>query len=275
MRKIAVAGLLLTLLIFSLNAKAAGEFRSLGGRASGMSGVSVALTDYWSAVNSPASNAWNQGISAGVFFENRFMMKELSYKTVMVSACIKPGAFSFSCTHFGTGMYSELKTGLGYARKFGKKFSAGLQLDYYRFQVSDGYGAANIFNCEAGLYFRPSRQLAVGFHCINPVPVKLSWASGESLPTLIRLGIAYNFTDELLISAEAEKDPVSKACLRLGAEYRFAKTLSARVGMATGPFRFSLGAGILISRFSIDLATEYSQVLGFSPAVSIQYQFKK
>ena len=263
------------LLIHAMDLQAAGEFRPLGGRASGMSGIAVAVTDYWSAFNNQAGNAWNEGIFCGVFFENRYMVNELSYKALLFAACIRPGAFSFTLVHFGTGIYSELKSGVGYARKFGKFFSAGIQLNYYRFRISDDYGSKNIFNCELGLLFSPGKQVKVGFHCVNPVPVKLSGTSGESLPVLFQLGLSYYFTNDLMASAEIEKDPVSKACARIGAEYRFARVLSARAGIATGPFRLSIGAGIVISRFSVDFASEYSEVLGFSPEVSLQYRFRK
>ncbi len=275
MRKTAlgIAGLVLLTRLMQLHA--AGEFRPLGGRAAGMAGISTAIPDYWSAANNQAGNAWNQGLFCGVYFENRYMLRELSYKALFFTACTRPGAFSFNCVYFGTGIYSELKTGLAYARKFGKHLSAGLQLDYYRFRISEDYGSKNIFNCELGLMFSPSKQIRIGFHCVNPVPVKLSETSGESIPSLFRLGLAYNFTGDLVVSAEIEKDPLSKACGRIGAEYRFAKILSARVGIASGPFRLSMGAGIVMSRFSLDFASEYNQVLGFSPAISLQYQLRK
>jgi len=274
-RKGACVFLLPVILAFSVNVKASGEFKSLGGRSAGMSGIAVAVYDQWSAANNQASNAWNEGIFCGIFFENRYMVRELSYESIVFSACVRPGAFSFICNHFGTSIYSELKTGIAYARKFGKRFSAGVQLNYYRFQISDNYSSTNVFNCEAGLLFRPVKQVLVGFHCVNPVPVKLSTASGESLPTLIQIGLSYYFTEELFLSAEIEKCPAGKACARMGAECRFARILSARAGFATSPFRLSIGAGIVISRFSVDFASEYSQVLGFSPAVSVQYQFRK
>ncbi|MCX6283903.1 MAG: hypothetical protein NTW31_06700 [Bacteroidetes bacterium] len=260
---------------FSQEALAAGEYRPMGGRASGLAGISVALSDQWSAANNQAGNAFNNGIICGVYFENRFLVKELSYKAMVFSACLKPGAFSFLFQHFGTGKYSEMKTAVAYARKFGKRFSAGIQLTYYRFLIGDGYGSKSLINCEAGLQFRPSKQLSLGFHIINPVPVKINTFSGESLASLFQLGISYNFTESLMVSAEVEKDPLSSVCARLGAECRFAGILSARAGVATGPFRLSIGAGILIKRFSLDFASEYSQVLGFSPAVSLQYQLGK
>jgi len=261
--------------IFLPGAQAAGEFRPVGGRSAGISGISVMLSDQWSAANNQAGNAFNEGVFCGFYYENRYTVRELSYKALVFSACLKPGAFSFICEHFGTGVYSEFKTGVGYARKFGKRFSAGVRLIYYHFRISDDYGSRSIINCEAGLMFRPSRQLSVGFHCVNPVPVKLNRSSGESLPTLLQLGLSYNFTEGLMVLVEVEKDPVNKACARIGAEYRFAGILSARAGLATGPFRFSMGAGIVIKRFSLDFASEYNQALGFSPAVSIQYQLRK
>lgn len=274
-RKVVILCFVFGLLLIPAASLAAGEPRVIGGRAAGMCGISVAATDPWSAANNQAANAWNKGILCGVYFEDRYLLKELSCKALVFSACTKQGVFSASCMQFGSGVYSELKSGIAYARKFGKSFSAGVQLDYYRFSISEDYGSKNILNCELGLMFRPGKQVWIGFHCINPVPVKLSETSGESLPTLIQLGLAYYFTEDLMLSAEIEKDPASKACARIGGECRFAKILSARAGFATGPFRFSIGAGILMKRFSIDIASEYSQALGFSPAVSIQYEFRK
>ena len=255
--------------------RAAGEFRVAGGRASGLSGISVALSDGWSAANNQAGSAFSRGIFCGVFFENRFLLRELSNKTLVFAANTKPGVFSVVFSHFGSTVYSELKTGLGYARKFGKNFSAGVQLDYYRFNISGDYGTANLFDCEAGLLFWPLKQMSVGFHCLNPVPVKISESSGGTLPALFRLGLCYWFTDDILVSAEIEKGPESKARGKLGAECRFAGILYARAGVSTGPFSLSIGAGIIINRICIDFATEYNQALGFSPAVSVQYQVRK
>lgn len=240
-----------------------------------MSGISVALPDQWSAIGNQAGNAWNSGIFAGVYFENRFIIKELSYESLFISACMKPGAFSVSFTHSGTGIYSELQTGLGYARKFGKWFSAGIRLKYLLLRIGDGYGSKNMFNCDIGLMFRPSKQVSIGFSCINPVPVRISEFTGETQCTLFQLGLAYFFSDDLLLSAEVSKGPVGKVCARIGTEFRFAKVLSARAGLATAPFRLSIGAGIVIQRCSVDIASEYNQVLGFSPAISVQYRFGK
>ena len=255
--------------------QAAGEFRPTGGRSAGMCGISVAIQDQWSACNNQAANAWNEGIICGVFFENRYLLKELSYKAVFFSACLRPGSFSFTCHHFGTSIYSELKTGLAYARKFGKRFSAGVQFNYYRFNVPEDYDAGNFINFETGLLFRPVKQLTIGFHCVNPVPVKISAVSGEFLPALYQLGLTWIFSEELFISAEISKGPSGKASLIIGGEYRMARILFARAGVSTGPFNISLGAGLLIGRFSVDLASAYNQFLGYSPSLSIQYRFTK
>jgi hypothetical protein len=254
--------------------KCDGEFKVLGARASGMGGVSVTAYDQWSAGNNQAGNAWIPGISCGLFYENRFMVKELSYQAFAVTMNGKPGAFSAVCVHFGTSLYNETKAGCAYSRKFGKHFSTGVQVDYYRIQIADGYGSKNLFNCELGLMFMPDRHWVVGFHCLNPVPVRILSDMDESLSTLILLGLSYCYSDALILSAEVEKDILNKPLVRIGAEYRFARILSARIGVNTVPFQFSIGAGILAGRFSIDLASEYHQYLGFSPSVSLQYQIR-
>ena len=186
---------------------AEGDFKILGARATGMGGASVTFSDQWSAGNNQAGNVWSPGISCGIFYENRFLARELSYQALCLTLNGKPGAFSAVCTHFRTSVYNETKAGCSYSRKFGNQFSAGVQLDYYRFQIADGYGMKNLFNCELGLMFRPDRHWTAGFQCVNPAPVKVL---DEPLPAFIRLGLSYFYSDALILSAEIEKDFANK-----------------------------------------------------------------
>jgi len=179
------------------------------------------------------------------------MASELSCQALCLTLNGKPGAFSIVCTHFGTSVYNETKAGCSYSRKFGRQFSSGVQLDYYRIQIADGYGSKNMFNCELGLMFRPDRHWTAGFQCVNPVPVKIISSADEQLPSYIRLGLSYFYSDALILSAEIEKDFLNKPTIRIGAEYRFVKTLSARAGISTAPLQFSLGAGIFTTVFRL------------------------
>lgn len=249
--------------------------RPAGARSAGMAGISSCLCDTWSGGNNQAGNAWNHGLSCGFSAENLYMLDDLSYCNLTLSASFKPGAFALVLRHFGGKEYNEIFGGVSYSRKFGKHFSAGIQLDYYRYSFAAGYGSRSLVNCEAGMMYRPGSHVTLGFHIVNPVPVRLGSAGQETLPVLLLLGLTYHFTPDLLLAAEYEKNPQGPGCFRMAGECRFAHVLSARAGISTSPLRMSLGTGIIIGRLSFDLASEYNQMLGFSPAISVQYLLRK
>ena len=52
------------------------------------------------------------------------------------------------------------------------------------------------------------------------------------------------------------------------------KSIVLRGGVGTQPTTAAFGIGTSIKSLNIDLATQYHQVLGFSPEISINYCFK-
>jgi len=254
---------------------AAGELSPAGGRTFAIGTASVAQTDFWSVVNNQAANAWTTRFSAGISIENQYLIKELSYKTIGITFPFKPGNFGVIVSHFGTERFSEIKAGISFSRQFGKYFSAGVQFDYLRIQIAEGYGSKNLISFEIGLFYKATRNLQMGFHVVNPVPIKITDYPREYLPTIIRLGLSYSFSSSFLAILELEKDLTNKPVFKAGAEYRFAKPVCARIGLSTNPTLFTFGFGLEFNRFNLDLASGYQPVLGYTPALSVTYTFGK
>jgi len=255
--------------------KASGELFPAGGRASAMGTASVTLTDFWSVFNNQAANAWTTKLSAGIGIENHYMIKELSHETIGITIPFRPGNFGVIVTHSGTSLLSEIKAGISFSRKFGKYFSAGVQFDYLRIQIAEGYGSKNLISFEIGLLYKVTRNMYLGFHITNPVPVKITEYPGEYLPTVIRLGLSYSFSSSFLAIMELEKDLTNKPVFKAGAEYIFVKPVCARIGISTNPTLITFGFGLEFNRFNLDLAGGYHPVLGFTPALSVSYAFGK
>ena len=148
----------------------AGERTPAGGRSLAMGGTSVAVSDFWSLSNNQAGTAWLKGIHAGLSFENRFLLKDLMYEQIGFALPSKAGTFGLFVNRFGNTQYSELKAGFGYARKFGKHFSAGVQLDYLRIHIGD-YGNKNLVSCEIGLMYQADQRMNIGVQLLNPVQI--------------------------------------------------------------------------------------------------------
>jgi hypothetical protein len=256
-------------------AYSAGDHTVIGGRAAALGTTSVTQSDEWSVFNNQAGLAWCRRFSAGIYFENRYLVKDLSLKALAITLPAGRGAFGVSIRHFGFALYSEMNTGIAYGMRLTKRFSAGVQVDYLRLHVADGFKDNSVFSCEIGLQFRASEQLWLGLHVANPVPVKLSSLTKERLPTLMRFGLSWRITDGLHSDIEVEKDLVHKPVIKAGIEYRPAKSLFIRIGLRSNPATFTFGFGLEFGNLQFDIASSYHLVLGYSPQVSLTYYFGK
>jgi len=264
---------LLSVAFFALAASgvASGGRTPIGARSLAMGGTSVALSDLWSAGNNQAGMAWLKGFCAGIGMENHFLLKELNREQFALCLPMKTGSFGLVLTNFGNSAYGEIKAGFSYARKLGRNFAAALQLDYLRIHQCSDYGNRNLASCEIGLMYRAGSRLTLGLQLVNPVPVRITRHPPETLPAVMCFGMTWRFSDNFLLSAEAEKDLEHPLRIRTGAEYRVAKPAHARIGFATAPLILTFGFGLQFGRFTVDAASGYHQALGFSPALTICY----
>ncbi|MFZ4399085.1 MAG: hypothetical protein ACOYO1_03535 [Bacteroidales bacterium] len=265
---------IILLFIFLLNSYAGNENTTIGGRSAGMGGASVTLSDFWAVNNNQAGIADFKNMKAGFYFENRFLVKELSYKTVAFILPTKSGVFGLNYHHFGYTAYNEQKIGLAYAKSLGKNFSAGLQLDYLGTSLGDNYGSKNAFTFELGVMAKLSHNVTLAAHVFNPVNAKFNDYNNEKIPSVFKLGINYTFSEKLIIAIESEKninfDPIFKA----GFEYKLLEIAYVRLGISNNPVINTFGFGIVYHQFTIDFASSIHQALGYSPQFSFIYNFK-
>jgi hypothetical protein len=264
--------LVFALIIFSCNASKAGnEDYPIGARSAGMGNASVSLSDAWSAHHNQAGLGFVRDISGGVYYENRFMLKELSTKGGVVALPVKAGTFGLCISNFGYSLYSENKYSLSFAKAFGDKLSAGVAMDYLATKIAEGYGQQGALAAEFGIQAKPLKGLTIGAHVYNPTRAKLADYNDERLPTVIRLGGDYNFSEKVTIAVETEKDIAKKAIFKAGIEYKPVKEFYLRAGLGTNPTLTCFGFGINLKALKIDVAANYHQALGFSPQLGLTY----
>jgi hypothetical protein len=252
----------------------AGDNPPLGARSQGMAGCGTALTtDVWGVQNNQASLAGIESFQAGVFYESRFLVSELGMKGVAAALPTKYGSFGLNVNSFGYSLYSETKAGLAYARKLSERFSMGVQLDYYNTRIGENYGSSSAVVGEIGILAEPVKNLFVGLHLFNPTRTRLSGNLDERLPTIMRFGMSYKFSDQVFVIAEAEKDVDFKTTFRGGLEYRPIPAFYIRAGAASNPGLVSMGFGVVLKKFRLDIASSFHSVLGFSPSMGLQYGF--
>ncbi|GAB4139339.1 MAG: hypothetical protein Fur0041_14450 [Bacteroidia bacterium] len=262
----------ITLFSLSVSSLKAFDNPPVGARAQGMAGCGTAVnSDVWGLQNNQAAIAGIKSFQAAMFYESRFLVNGLGMKAFASALPIKQGVFGLSVTSFGYNLYSENKAGIAYARTFGPKISAGVQINYQNTRIAENYGSASSATAELGILAEPVKNLKIGFHLFNPTRSKLSGNLSERIPTVMRLGALYSFSEKVFLTAEAEKDIDYKANFRGGIEYRPVPNFYLRAGAGSNPGLAAFGFGVVMKKLRLDVASSFHSVLGFSPAVSLQY----
>ncbi len=248
---------------------------SIGARSAGVANASLTYIDVWSLWQNQAGIASLKEISAGVFYENEFLLPELALKAFgFVIPLKKLGVFGLSYTGFGYSLYNETKLGICYAKSYGDVFSFGMQLDYLNTFVGDGYGSNNAIAAEAGFQAKILPELVLAAHIYNPTRAKLAATYDERIPSILRIGLAYTFSDKVICSLELEKDITQQENVKAGVEYHAVKQFYLRCGISTNPVSDAFGIGLVMKTFKFDFSETIYQELGSTPAISLSYSFK-
>lgn len=275
MHKNNLRSLVLLLCFLSVTTYAGNEDFPVGARSAAMGNAAVGLSDMWSAQHNQAGLGFLKEAGVGISYENRFLLKELSLRGGVAALPIKAGTFGLCITNFGYSQYNENKYSLSFAKAFGNVFSVGIALDYLNTHIAEGYGNKGTAAAEVGIMAKPLKGLSIGAHVFNPTRSQLSAYDHEKIPTIIRIGGTYSFSDKVIIALEANKDLVKKAEFRGGLEYNAVKGFYLRIGISSDPVLSTFGFGLQLHNFNIDLAASYHQVLGISPQLGLSYCFNK
>jgi hypothetical protein len=245
----------------------------IGARSAAMAHSTVAVSDVWSTFHNQAGLANVKKMEAGVFYENRFLIPELSLKAISFAIPVKGGAFGASVSHYGFSLYSETKVGVAYSQKLGEKVSAGVQMNYLNTFIGEGYGNKGNFTAEAGVMAELVDGLTLGAHIYNPTRARLSHYNNERIPTVMRLGLHYKLSEKVILLAETLKDTENKPEFKAGMEYQVVEQLYLRAGIGSNPALSTFGFGLNLKQFKLDFATSFHSVLGISPQFGLNYTF--
>jgi hypothetical protein len=206
--------------------------------------------------------------------EQRFLMKELGFYTVAATLPAGAGCMGLSAQFSGYGSYSDQKYNLGYGRLFGEHFLAGISLAYVfqttggetrpMHQVSYGIGTVIIL----------SDKVNLAFNSFNPFQLYFRNSDYANLPSVFRICLSWQYSSDLLLLTECEKDLDLPPQWKAGIEYRAGDIFFIRGGIRLFPLSLAFGTAMRHQRFLFEFASCYHQVLGFTPQVSLQYDFK-
>ncbi len=266
---------IITLILFliTIELKSIDDNTSIGGRQAGMSGATVAHSDIWSVYNNQAGLAQIDKISIGAFNESRFNIG-LGTKALGIILPTHTGTFGLIFTNFGKSGAFLQKFGLGYSKKLGTKFSAGIELEYLNLSLPGQYGNGGAFTFEAGIISFPVPNLSIGAHVFNPVKAQFPNQDDESIPTVFKTGLEYLFGEKVTVGIELEKTLTYSPNIKAGIDYNFYKNLYLRIGGASAPYQYSFGFGLDVFSVKADIAFSYIDPIGSISHISLSYSFK-
>ena len=245
-----------------------------GARAMALGNASATFDDVWAYHNNPGALGAINNFTAGLSYENRFLLKELQTQGFAVAVPLKVGVISVGGDMFGYRNFRSYRAGLGYSMKLSENFFAGVQLNYQGLSLSSNYGSKHTISAAAGIYAKITDEWKMGVSAFNIGRAKLSAFEDDRFSTVIRLGTSYLFSKKFLLSIEGEKDLDSRLRFRTGLEYEPLNNFFIRGGVQTAPVEFSFGFGYHFKQIHIDLGSAYHQILGWSPNFSIVFQAK-
>jgi len=252
---------------------ASSENYSLGARQAGMSDCGLTISDVWSANHNQAALAYLERPSMGLFYENRFIFKELGLQAGSFALPLNSGTFALSLSHFGYSLYNESKIGLAYAKALGNRLSIGMQIAYMNTKIGEDYGNRGAPIAELGMLAKPVDNIFIGVHVFNLTRSKIPYYSEDQIPTILKAGLGLVLSEQLLVLTEIEKDLSHKAIFRTAIEYLFMEQLYLRAGVSTNPNQISFGLGYKTNRIRADIAFSTHPILGTTPHVGLVYYF--
>lgn len=260
-----------------------------GGRAQALGNASATLGgEVWAVANNPAGLGRLTKPTAGLYFENRYLIPSLNLAAVAVAlplglpepaAAGQParagrGVLGLEAQRFGGVLYNETRLGAAYGYQLGV-VSIGGRLDALQVSFQD-LGSRRVLAASLGgqADILPQR-LALGVYLYNITQAKLADYQDERVPTLLRAGLAYRPGKQVLLLAEAEKDVEREAGVKAGIEYRPTPAVAVRLGYASLSQQTTGGVGLRAGEFQLDYAAGWHAALGLSQYFSLGWQWGK
>jgi hypothetical protein len=273
-----------------------------GARAAALGNASVALAgEAWSMGNNAAGLGEIRQASVGFYAENRYFSSALNVGALTVALPLgrtaapagpttdnaatplaapaannwaRHGVVAFEAQRFGGQLYNETRVGAGYGYRFGQ-ISLGGRVDMLQVSI-EGLGSRRVLlGTLAGQIEVVPQRLSFGASLYNLSQTRLASYQDERVPTVLKAGLAYRPSTQVLLVVETEKDVERDANFKAGLEYRPVPVLAARLGLATLTEQASAGVGLLAGTFQIDYAAAFQQALGFSQHLSVSKSWGK
>ena len=244
-----------------------------GARLAAMSNSGAAESGVWQGLINPAGivtedSKWQAGVS----YVNRFGLSELSSRGLVASLPAGKGRAGVVLHSFGYSSFLQNQVSGSYAMSLGPSLRAGVQVNYYSLTIGEGFGRYSAFTANLGFQYDFNENITAGVTVRNPNRSSLSSDLQEYVQSVIQGGARFKVAGNLIILADLSKDLEQDPNFSTGLEYMPVDQWFIRGGISTLDRGVSFGFGYQPKKWSIDIASLYHQILGFSPMISFTYR---
>ncbi len=261
---------LLLLVLSCLSNPVIGIDHRADARSLGLGGSGVMLPDQTFGMSNPASLSTLERICFSLHAENPFFIPELA--TGALSLCIPSKTGTFAITHCTGGYeaYRESNTSFVFGKALGKRFSAGIELNYCHIRQYGEYGSFRTIVPALGIHFQPVTSLVLGLYLDNPAGQPYYPKGYRKVPTVFRAGLGYHPGEDILLCAEYVRETGREPVYCGGVECACGRLLLFRLGVSSAECRqYSFGLGLRLDHLKTDLAVSHHPILGYSPAITL------
>ncbi|MFC4871374.1 hypothetical protein [Negadavirga shengliensis] len=242
-----------------------------GARSTGMGHAHVTISDAWAVFNNIGALGMaphQTQVIAG--YDHRMGLDELTTLVAGITAPFRESvAFGIGLSTYGGELFNQQNIGMGISNKMGIA-SLGLKINYFQTNI-EGYGRQAAPVLELGGTAQLGPHFFFGAHVYNFSRSRLSKITSDYLPTVIKTGISYRPSENLMVNVESEKEILLPAQFKTGIEYNVHKALWTRTGINTQPNHLFFGIGFKPQKYQFDYALSRHFTLGFTHHFSFNY----
>ena len=202
-------------------------------------------------------------LSAGVFGERRYALKDLQQLSGLLQCPFQRGGFGMQVDYIGSARMNETTFGLAYGMPLGSQMDVGIRIRHYTLHIP-GYVRSSTIWAEAGFLFKLTDQVVTGFSFSRSTRSRIS-AEEPGLSQVFRMGLGYRPSRKILLVTDWLKQTnraLIGTCMVL---YSFDEGLRLRAGWNLSTGQPVLGVGMCWKSMRSDIMMAYHPLLGFTP----------
>lgn len=243
---------------------------NVGARDAAMAGASLTLTDAYSLFNNIGGLGALESHELFAGYQTRFNIEEL--QTVAAGAVVHTSFTNVGAGfyRFGGDLFNQQRIHLAIGNKL-QMVSLGAGIDLVQYAIST-LETVQVLAIQFGGIAELTPQFVFGAHISNLNQARLHRESEERLPTVMKAGLSYRPSNELMINLEVEKDLDFDEMIKAGIEYEVVEHIFLRTGISTRPFTGAFGFGFHPKKYKVDYAFSNDANLGNIHTVALAYR---